>query len=65
MAGLAREAATRAAQLWKQEQRSAPTSYSAIRDWISQISESSWNSTSGAADLSGADLITIWDELHS
>lgn len=65
MAGLTREGATRAAALWRTEERPAPTSYSEIRTWISGITADAWNTTPGAARLTGAEMITIWDELHS
>jgi hypothetical protein len=64
MAGLPRDAATRAAKVWREAGvTEPPTSYAQLRKFVDGISADRWEASRGSSAISGEQMLSLWDEL--
>ena len=61
MAGLSREVANGAANLWRREQRPAPESFDDIRGWVSGLSTAQWEAALHSTSLRPQDIQHLLD----
>ena len=61
MAGVPREAARGAAQLWSAQVRRQPESFRQIREWVSSLSDADWDTAVRSQGMPGEDMRRVWD----
>lgn len=63
MAGLPREGANRAAELWTKAGHAAPGSYAELRSFLGNLSPDDWEKQRGSSAVSGEQMQLLWKEL--
>ncbi|WP_082157549.1 DEAD/DEAH box helicase [Kocuria sp. SM24M-10] len=64
MAGLPRDAASRAAELWKlRRPHEVPVSYGDLRSFVGGINADDWEATRGSSVMSGDQMVSLWSSI--
>lgn len=60
MAGLPREVARGAADIWRDEDRKAPTSFDEIRTWVRDLTPVQWEGALRGTEIRPEDVLHLW-----
>ncbi|WP_442544084.1 DEAD/DEAH box helicase [Arthrobacter sp. KN11-1C] len=63
MVGLPRDAANRAALVWRRRNVGTPRSYAQLRAFVGAMTAADWESTRGSSRVSGSQMRSLWAEL--
>lgn len=60
MAGLPRDVAKGAAEIWREEKRPAPTSFEDIRSWVNHLTDDQWTGALHETSIRPEDVRRLW-----